>query len=218
MVVEQVRSGRKAEEVAAGIGVSAATVYRWVRQDKIDSGELSGTPTVESAQLRAARQRITELEAELATVKRASELFGQGRVVRPKDIFPVVETLAKEGHGTKRCCRILAVAPSGFFRWRPAAPTSRAIRRAWLADVITEIHDRSRCTEQSTAEDPRLEHTSRSAEPAPTLGTTSQCCDDRLSPVRAPGDMRRSGSRPATRVPERAYGDDYRYGWPHASR
>ena len=52
-------------------------------------------------------------------------------------------TLASEGHGTKRACRILGVAPSGFFRWRSMPPTRRAIRRAWLADVITEIHVRS---------------------------------------------------------------------------
>ena len=43
-------------------------------------------------------------------------------------------------------CRILQVAPSGFFRWRSEPLSSRAIRRAWLCDVITEIHVRSRGT------------------------------------------------------------------------
>jgi hypothetical protein len=36
--------------------------------------------------------------------------------------------------------------PSGFFRWRAQPPSNRAIRRAWLADVIVEIHHRSRRT------------------------------------------------------------------------
>jgi transposase-like protein len=119
-------------------------VFRWVRQDRIDRGEIEGIPTVESAQLRAARRRIAELEAELATVKRASELFEKGRVVRPKAVYPIVATLAAEGRGTKGVCRILGLAPSGFFRWRSKAPSDRAIRRAWLVEVITEIHVRSR--------------------------------------------------------------------------
>jgi putative transposase len=146
MVVDQVRAGRSVAEVAVSLGVPPGTVFRWVRQDRIDRGELEGTSTAASAELRAANRRIAELEAELATVKRASELFEKGPVVRPKDLFGIVETLATEGHGTKRVCRILAVAPSGFFRWRSAPPSTRAVRRAWLADVIGEIHVRSRHT------------------------------------------------------------------------
>jgi transposase InsO family protein/transposase-like protein len=146
MVVEQVRSGRRVVEVAAAVGVPEATVYRWVKQERIDRGEVAGTSTGENADLRAARRRITELEAELATVKRATELFAEGRVVRPKALFAIVETLAREGHGTKRVCRLLRVAPSGFFRWRSKPPSDRAIRRAWLTDVIGQIHERSRRT------------------------------------------------------------------------
>jgi putative transposase len=146
MVVDQVRSGRRVAEVAAAVEVAEATVYRWMHQDRVDRGEVAGTSTVESAQLRAARRRIAELESELVIVKRASALFDEGRVVRPKALFDVVETLAGEGHGTKRVCRLLRVAPSGFFRWRNQPPSDRAIRRAWLTDVIVEIHDRSRRT------------------------------------------------------------------------
>ncbi len=123
MVIDQVRSGRPVAEVASSLELPESTVFRWVRQDKIDRGELAGTSTGESADLRAAKRRIAELEAELATVKRATELFEKGRVVRPKDLFAIVETLASEGHGTKRVCRLLQVAPSGFFhggRCRPA--------------------------------------------------------------------------------------------------
>lgn len=146
MVIDQVRSGRRVAEVAASVGVPEGTAYRWVRQDRIDRGEIAGTSSIENVELRAARHRIVELEAELATVKRASELFAEGRVVRPKALFAIVENLAREGHGTKRVCRLLRVAPSGFFRWRNQPPSPRAIRRAWLADVIAEIHERSRRT------------------------------------------------------------------------
>ena len=67
-------------------------------------------------------------------------------MVRPKAVFPIVAALAAEGHGAKRVCRLLRLAPSGFFRWRSRPPTARMIRRAWLADVIGEVHERSRRT------------------------------------------------------------------------
>ena len=57
-----------------------------------------------------------------------------------------METLAKEGHGTKRVCRLLGVASSGFFMWRSKPPSDRSIRRAWLTDTIGAIHVASRGT------------------------------------------------------------------------
>ena len=84
MVVDPIRSGRRVADVAAVVEVAEAMVYRWVRHDRIDRGQLVGTSTSDNAELRAARQRITELESELAVVKRASVLFDKGRVVRPK--------------------------------------------------------------------------------------------------------------------------------------
>ena len=107
------------------------------------------TGTAESARLREARRRIRELEAELAAAKRASELFEEGRegrVVRPKEIYPIVEALGAEGHGLKASCRLLGVSGSGFFHWRGRPLSARAVRRAWLADVVTEIWERSRRT------------------------------------------------------------------------
>ena len=126
--------------------MSQATVFRWARQDRVDRGQLAGTSTAQSAELRAAKARIAELEAELATVKRASELLSKGRVVRPKEIHSLVATLVAEGHGAKRCCRILAISSAGFFRSLTAPLSARVVRRAWLADAITEVHARSRGT------------------------------------------------------------------------
>ncbi len=78
MVVEQVRSGRRVAEVAAALELAESTVFRWVRQDRIDRGDLAGTQTAESAELRAAKRRITELEAELATVKAGQPAVREG--------------------------------------------------------------------------------------------------------------------------------------------
>ena len=115
MVLAQVRSGRRVVELASELEVSEATIFRWKKQDRVDQGLTAGTSTGDNAELRAARARIAELEAELAATKRAAELFDSGRVVRPKDLYPIVETLGVEGHGLKAVCRLLRVAPSGFF-------------------------------------------------------------------------------------------------------
>lgn len=50
-------------------------------------------------------------------------------MVRPRDLFGIVETLAGKGHRTKRVCRLLAIAPSGWSNRMtfpvPASHTSR---------------------------------------------------------------------------------------------
>jgi transposase len=85
-VVELVRAGRPVRVIAAELGLAEATVYRWKAQDLIDRGVKPGTPTSERGELAADRQRIKELETELA--------FGQagGQAVRgggaPKSQVP----------------------------------------------------------------------------------------------------------------------------------
>lgn len=53
---------------------SAPCLRNWVRQDRIDRGELDGVAISEPADLRAARKRIRELETELAIIRQASNL------------------------------------------------------------------------------------------------------------------------------------------------
>lgn len=146
MVLQQARSGVKAAELAKHLEVSEATIHRWIAQDEIDRGERSGNTTEANAELRAARRRIRELETELAATKRASELFAKDRVVRPKELFPIVAQLAVEGHSSKGVCRLLGIAPSGYFTWRTKPPTPGQIRRAWLTDLIVQIWNESRQT------------------------------------------------------------------------
>ena len=82
-VVELVRGGRPVSVVAAEIGVSEATVYRWRLQDRVDRGERAGLSSAEQSELAVARRRIRELETELEITKKASVLFAEGGV-RPK--------------------------------------------------------------------------------------------------------------------------------------
>ncbi len=77
--VALVRAGRRVADVAYDLGISCGGLSNWVRQDRIDRGELPGRSTTESAELRAAKKRIRELEEELAIVKAASKLLGEDR-------------------------------------------------------------------------------------------------------------------------------------------
>ncbi len=74
-----VRSGKQVKQTAYELGISAGCLHDWIKQDRIDRGEIPGTTTSESVELRAARKRIRELETELAIVKQAGNFLGPDR-------------------------------------------------------------------------------------------------------------------------------------------
>jgi transposase len=80
--LDLVGAGKTVAEVARLLEVSGQSIYSWRRQEQIDSGELPGLSSAEREELRAARQRIRELETELAVHRRAAELLKEE--VRPK--------------------------------------------------------------------------------------------------------------------------------------
>jgi transposase InsO family protein/transposase-like protein len=143
-VLDLVASGRKVADVARDLGVSGQTIYNWRNQDLIDRGERPGLRSEELAELRAARRRIAALEAELAATRRAQELLKEA--VPPKGRFEVAVGMVGEGHSVQVTCRVLGVSESGFYAHRVRAPSARAIRHAWLTDLITQVHAASRGT------------------------------------------------------------------------
>jgi putative transposase len=58
----------------------------------------------------------------------------------------VIETLAGQGHSAKACCRLLGVAPSGYFYWRTRPPSIRRLRQGQLDDLVADIHRASNGT------------------------------------------------------------------------
>ena len=48
--------------------------------------------------------------------------------------------IAGEGLPVEVACRVLGVSCAGFYAWRFRPPSSRAVRHAWLTDVIREVH------------------------------------------------------------------------------
>lgn len=74
-VIELARSGTKVAQLAQTFGMTEATIYNWLRQDRIDRGEIPGTSTDMALDLAAAKKRIRQLETELAVSRKVNEVF-----------------------------------------------------------------------------------------------------------------------------------------------
>ncbi len=48
--------------------------------------------------------------------------------------------MVAEGLPAQLACRVLDVSESGYYAWRSRAPSARAVRHAWLTDVIRKLH------------------------------------------------------------------------------
>ena len=78
-----VEAGQSVAKTAPDLGFTETTLYHWIKQDRIDRGLIPGRTTTESKDLRRARKRIRELEAEVEILRRANELLGSD-LKRPK--------------------------------------------------------------------------------------------------------------------------------------
>jgi hypothetical protein len=54
--------------------------------------------------------------------------------------------MAAEGLPVQAACRVVDVSVSGYYDWLPRPPSARAIRHAWLTDLIVEVYQSSRGT------------------------------------------------------------------------
>ena len=114
-VLELARSGTKVAQLATTFTVSEATIDNWLRQDRIDRGEVPGTSTDMALELAAARRRIQQLETELAVARKVCEVFlEQG--ISPKGSSQVIDALTGEGINVRHACRRVGVSESGYLR------------------------------------------------------------------------------------------------------
>jgi len=74
-VVELARAGTRVAQLAVTFGMSEATIYMWIKQDRVDRGEIAGLSTNEAVELAAAKRRIRQLETELAVSRKVNEVF-----------------------------------------------------------------------------------------------------------------------------------------------
>ena len=70
---------RAGKQVAYELGIRAGCLHVWLKQDRIDLGEVPGNSKAESADLRAARKKIRELETELAIIRQAAKFLGEDK-------------------------------------------------------------------------------------------------------------------------------------------
>lgn len=77
-VIELARSGTKVAQLAETFGMSDATIYNWLKQERVDRGEVPGLSTEEALDLTAAKRRIKQLETELAVSRKVNEVFLEG--------------------------------------------------------------------------------------------------------------------------------------------
>ena len=61
-VVELARSGTRVAVLADIFGMSAVSIYNWLKQDRVDRGEEIGQTTDQQLGLAAAKRRIAQLE------------------------------------------------------------------------------------------------------------------------------------------------------------
>ena len=75
--VALVRAGKSITKTAQEPGVSAASLHKWVHQDKMDSGERAGVTTRESVELSRVKRRIRGLKMEVEILRLASKILGK---------------------------------------------------------------------------------------------------------------------------------------------
>ncbi|MGI8428030.1 MAG: transposase [Solirubrobacteraceae bacterium] len=74
-VIELARAGTRVQQLSKTFGMTETTVYNWLKQDRIDRGEVSGVSTDQQLELAVARRQIRQLETELAVARKVNEVF-----------------------------------------------------------------------------------------------------------------------------------------------
>ena len=101
--VALVRAGKPITTAAIELGISAAALHKWVRQDQVDRGERPGLTTTESAQLSKANKRILPTRGRGRNPPHRRDAV-RGEPPGPKRIQPVIDSLVDAGHPVKVCC------------------------------------------------------------------------------------------------------------------
>ena len=74
-VVELTGAGMRVKQLTLTFAISEATIYNWLKQDKIDRGELDGLSTDQAIEFAVAKRRLRQLETELAVARKVNEVF-----------------------------------------------------------------------------------------------------------------------------------------------
>lgn len=144
LAIALVRSGKQVKQTAYELGISAGCLHEWLKPDCIDRGEIPGETPTESAELRAARKRIRELETELAIFRQAAKFLDQDKPHPGGFTHPLIDRLADAGVPVDKCCQVLGVFRQGYYRYKRRPTSATQLRRQLLTGLIREFHVASR--------------------------------------------------------------------------
>ena len=77
-------SGKSLGAVSKELGISRETLYKWVKQAKIDAGEREGLTTEERQRLRFLERENKILREEREILKKAAAFFAKEENLRPQ--------------------------------------------------------------------------------------------------------------------------------------
>lgn len=83
-VLDLVRSGRPVTQLAREFSLPEGTIFRWMRQAKIDRGQIEGVTTDEKAELARLRREVAELREEKEILKKFAAWSAQEANWTPK--------------------------------------------------------------------------------------------------------------------------------------
>ncbi|MGI5200290.1 IS3 family transposase [Spirillospora sp. CA-108201] len=143
--LDLVESGRNVREVAAALGIAGSCLHRWRSHDLVERGlKAPSAGAVESAALAAVNQRIQELENEVKILRKAAAAVEE--VVPPKRRFELVTgSPMRESRSSSPAWPWVSPARDTTTPG-PRPPSARAIRHAWLTDLIGTVYQASRQT------------------------------------------------------------------------
>ena len=155
--LDLVAAGKPVREVALLFEVSDQSIYSWRRKQLIDPGR------ADRAYLAGAEGAPRGSPADPGARDRAGGAAAGGGAVEgvgtPKRRFEAISVMARDGLPVEVACRVLGVSCAGYYAWRFRPPSARAVRHAWLTDLIREIHTVSygfRLQRSVLAGDPKL--------------------------------------------------------------
>ncbi|WP_417579281.1 IS3 family transposase [Nitrincola sp.] len=104
------------ESIAPKIGCVPQTLHGWLRRHQTDTGQRSGQTTDERERMKALERENRELRKANEILRLASAYFGQGGARPPYQTLIAFVDEYRDQYGVEPICRILQIAPSGYYK------------------------------------------------------------------------------------------------------
>ncbi|EPM1166262.1 MAG: IS3 family transposase [Dechloromonas sp.] len=132
------------ESIAPKIGCAAQTLHDWVKRHEVDTGRRDGITTDERERMKALERENKELRQANEILRLASAFFGAGGARPPQEEVRTFIDRHRETYGVEPLCKLLQVAPSGYWRHaarqrNPSLRSARAQRDELLIPQIQRV-------------------------------------------------------------------------------